>query len=100
MEIKFTAAGSYSLAEIQKNGKLVSSSNPVSRSEYSEVDFGEANGEIIVISGMPTDAIAMVACRYKNQFAVVAIAVPRDGVATVVHSISPKYTIGDEIPLV
>lgn len=100
MQIKVTVGQTFTMAEILgENGSPASAQNPISRSEYAATDLPEANGSLLVISGMPMSAVALVAMHYKNLFKAVAIANPREGLAEIVHSISPDYAIGGAIPL-
>jgi hypothetical protein len=100
MQLKHTSGTSSDLIEIlADNGAPASAQNIISRSEYSSVNFPDAMGKVLIISGMPMSAVVMVALRYKNTFSAVAIANPREGVAEIVHSVSPDYQVGGAIPL-
>jgi hypothetical protein len=100
MQVKITQSQSFVLAEILgDNGSPANAQNPIARSEYATVELPEANGQLLVISGMPMSAAALVALHYKNLFGAIAIANPREGVAEVVHSVSPDYSVGGAIPL-
>jgi hypothetical protein len=100
MQVKITKSQSFTLAEILgDNGQPANGQNPINRSEYAAVDLPEANGQLLVVSGMPMSAAALVSLHYKNQFSAVAIANPREGVAEIVHSITADYAVGGAIPL-
>jgi len=99
MELKITSKNAFSLLEIHKNGSLASAQNPIQVQEYQDFQFPEINGQLLVISGMPQSATNFVSLHYKNLFNAIAIANPRDGVAEIVHSVSPIYKVGTTIPL-
>jgi hypothetical protein len=100
MQLKHTSGVAFDLIEILgNNGAPANAQNPINRDEYATVDFPEASGKLLIISGMPMSASVMVALRYKNMFSAIAIANPREGVAEIVHSVSRDYAIGGVIPL-
>lgn len=100
MKIEVSKSQSFALISILgENGAAASPQNPISAEEYSSVEFPEANGQLAVISGMPTSAVALVACHYKNLFSAIAIANPKAGVAEVVHSVSKANPVGSSVPL-
>jgi hypothetical protein len=100
MQLKVTSGEHVTLIEILgDNGAPASAQNPISRSEYAAVEFPEASGKLAIVSGMPMSAAVMVALRYKNLFGTIAVANPREGVAEIVHSVSPDYQVGGAIPL-
>lgn len=100
MQVKITISQSFTLAEILgDDGSPANAQNPIARSEYATVDLPEANGTLLVVSGMPMSAAALIALNYKNAFRAIAIANPREGVAEIVHSITPDYSVGGAIPL-
>lgn len=100
MIIKATKSDQVTLIEILgSNGQPASAQNPITRSEYSSVEFPEASGKLAVISGMPMSAVALVSLQYKNTFGAIAIANPREGVAEIVHSVTPDYAVGGVVPL-
>jgi hypothetical protein len=96
-----TTGQAFTLVEIlADNGQPANAQNPIARSEYASTEFPEATGSLLVISGMPMSAAAMVALHYKNLFKAIAIANPREGVAEIAHSITPDYQVGGAITLV
>jgi len=104
MEIKVTVNGSVTLLEIMKDGKLVNATNPVSHEELSEMleSVDVKGGEVVYLSGMPAWAISALALRVKNLFQTVAQYDPRiggTGGCLVIHSTSPKYKLGQILPL-
>ena len=103
MEIKVTVNGSITLLEIQKDGKPVNPTNPVSHEELVEMlDFEVNGGELVFLSGMPAWAISALAIKVKNLFQAVAQYDPRiggTGGCLVIHSTSPKYKVGQILPL-
>jgi hypothetical protein len=100
MQVKITSAAAYSLAEIlADNGSPANAQNPISRSEYDSVDLPEATGNLLIVSGMPMSTVALTALHYKNLFKAIAVANPKEGVAEIVHSITPDYAVGGAIPL-
>lgn len=100
MQLKHTPGVASDLIEILgDNGMPASTQNPISRNEYAEVHFPDAMGQLLIVSGMPASAVALVALRYKNTFSAVAIATPGDGVAEIVHSVSKDYQVGGAVPL-
>jgi hypothetical protein len=101
MQIKITRKDSFSLIEILgNNGEPASPQNPINeQEELASVEFPEANGQLAIVSGMPASALVMVALRYKNHFAAIAVANPRLGVALVVHSTNRAYPVGSSVPL-
>jgi hypothetical protein len=100
MQLKHTSGVASDLIEILgENGLPASASNPINRNEYAETHFPDAMGKVLVISGMPMSAVALVALRYKNTFSAIAIANPREGVAEIVHSVSKDYQVGGAVPL-
>jgi hypothetical protein len=100
MQLKTTVGTAFTLVEIlADNGQPANAQNPIARSEYSTVEFPEATGSLLVVSGMPMSAAAMVVLHYKNLFKAIAIANPREGVAEICHSITPDYQVGGAVPL-
>lgn len=104
MEVKATVNGSMTLLEIQKDGKLVNAQNPVSHEELQEMleSVDVKGGELVFLSGMPAWAIGALALRVKNLFGAVAQYDPRiggTGGCLVIHSTSPKYKVGQILPL-
>jgi hypothetical protein len=101
MQIKITRKDSFSLLEIlADNGNPASGQNPVDeQSELAPLEFPEASGTLLIISGMPATAQCACTAAYKGTFAAIALAVPRLGVALVVHSTTKAYPFGSSIPL-
>lgn len=100
MQLRHTEKQSFSLIEVlADNGQPANAQNPIALNEYEHVDFPDANGQVLIISGMPMSAVVMVALFYKNVFSAIAIANPKNGVAEIVHSVSPNYHVGGVIPL-
>lgn len=100
MQLKATTGNAFTLIEIlADNGQPANAQNPIARSEYQDVEYPEATGSLLVISGMPMSAAAMAALNYKNLFKAIAIANPREGVAEICHSITPDYQVGGAVPL-
>lgn len=100
MKLKVNENKSYSIITILANNEQpASGNNPIHCSEYQAVDFPESNGKLLVVSGMPMSASNLVSLHYKNLFGAIAIANPRNGVAEIVHSVSPDYKVGTTIPL-
>ena len=101
VKIKITGTAAATLAEILgDNGQPANAQNPIGRAEYSSVELPEAAGNLLIVSGMPMSAAALVALHYKNMFRAIAIANPREGVAEVVHSVTPDYAVGGAVPAV
>lgn len=104
MEIKTTINGAITLLEIMKDGKAVNPQNPVSHEELSEMleSLEVSGGELVFLSGMPAWAISALAIKVKNLFQTVAQYDPRiggTGGCLVIHSVSPKYQVGQILPL-
>ena len=101
MQIKITENNSFSLLEIlADNGMPANAQNPIDESkELPLVDFPEASGQLLIISGMPASAQCACAFAYKGTFGAVALANPRAGVAYVIGSVNPTYKVGQAIPL-
>lgn len=101
MQIKITQNSSFSLLEIlADNGMPANAQNPIDEAkELPLVDFPEASGQLLIVSGMPASAQSACAYAYKGTFGAVALANPRAGVAYVVGSVNPSYKIGQQIPL-
>ena len=104
METKVTVSGSVTLIEIQKDGKAVNPQNPVSHEELAEMlnNLDVSGGELVFLSGMPAWAISALAIKVKNLFSAVAQYDPRiggSGGCLVIHSVSPKYKVGQILPL-
>ena len=103
MEVKVTVNGSITLLEIVKNGKPVNAQNPVSHEELAEMlESVDSGGELVFLSGMPAWAISALAIKVKNLFQAVAQYDPRiggTGGCLVIHSTSPKYKVGQILPL-
>ncbi len=101
MKIKITQNNSFSLLEIlADNGKPANAQNPVNESEELPLlEFPEANGQLLIVSGMPATAQCACVAAYKGVFGAIALASPRTGVAYVVSSVSPQYPFGSSIPL-
>ena len=104
MEVKVTVNGSVTLLEIEKDGKPVNATNPVSHEELVEMlnDLDVKGGELVYLSGMPAWAISALALRVKNLFGAVAQYDPRvggTGGCLVIHSVSAKYRVGQILPL-
>lgn len=101
MQIKITRKDSFSLLEIlADNGQPANANNPVDEaSELPKLEFPEANGQLLVISGMPATAQCACAAAYKGTFGAIALANPRTGVAYVVTSVNRQYPMGASIPL-
>lgn len=95
---------SYSLVEIWKNGKPTSQENPVIDEDYTTVlaaygQIKEVSGKLAVVSGVPGDMLAGLACELKNRFGAIAVHAPRLKAARVIHSVSSNYPYGAVIPL-
>jgi hypothetical protein len=104
METKVTVNGSITLIEIQKDGKPVNAQNPVGHEELAEMldKLDVRGGELVMLSGMPMWAISAIAIKVKNIFSTVAQFDPRiggSGGCLVIHSVSPKYKVGQILPL-
>lgn len=101
MIIKLTENGNVTLLEIlAENGLPSNAQNPVDEAaELPVVKFPEARGELLIISGMPASAQCACTAAYKGVFGAIALANPKQGVAYVVASVSPKYKMGQAIPL-
>ena len=101
MQLKHTSGTASDLIEILgDNGQPASAANPINRNEYSSIDFPDVMGKkVLVVSGMPMSAVTLVSLHYKNVYSAIAIANPREGVAEIVHSVSPDYQVGGAIPL-
>ena len=101
MQIKITENNSFSLLEIlADNGMPANAQNPIDESkELPLVDFPEASGQLLIISGMPASAQCACTFAYKGTFGAVALANPRAGVAYVIGSVNPSYKVGQQIPL-
>lgn len=101
MQIKITEKISLSLLEIlADNGMPANSNNPIDEvAELPLLEFPQANGQLLIISGMP--ATAQMACGhfYKNRFGAIALVTPKLGVALVIGSTNPSYKVGQAIPL-
>lgn len=101
MIIKITKKDSCSLLEIlADNGNPANAQNPVDEAmELPAIVFPEANGQLLVISGMPASAQCACVAAYKNVFGAIALANPRAGVAYVVSSTTPQFPFGSSVPL-
>ena len=101
MQIKLTENGNVTLLEIlADNGMPANSTNPVDEAaELPLLQFPEARGELLIISGMPASAQGACLYKYKGTFGAIALANPRAGVAYVQGSVNPKYKLGQAIPL-
>lgn len=101
MKIKVTENQSFALIQIcGNNGEPASPQNPIDEAtELKDIDFPEAVGQLAIISGMPSTAQCACTARYKNCFGAIALANPRMGVAFVIHSTTPNYQMGQQIPL-
>ena len=101
MQIKITKNNSSSLLEIlADNGLPANAQNPIDEAaELPLVEFPEASGQLLVISGMPASAQCACVFAYKGVFGALALANPRAGVAYVVGSVNPAYKVGQAIPL-
>ena len=101
MQIKLTETGNVTLLEILADNNLpANAQNPIDEAaELPLVEFPEASGQLLVISGMPASAQCACVYTYKGTFSAVALASPRAGVAYVVGSVNPSYKVGQAIPL-
>ena len=101
MQIKLTETGNVTLLEILADNNLpANAQNPIDEAaELPLVEFPEASGQLLVISGMPASAQCACVFTYKGTFSAVALASPRAGVAYVVGSVNPSYKVGQAIPL-
>lgn len=101
MQIKITRKDSFSLLEIlADNGAPASPQNPIDEAtELVNIDFPDASGQLLVISGMPASAQCSCVFKYKGTFGAIALANPRAGVAYVVGSVNRQYPLGASIPL-
>lgn len=101
MIIKITKKDSCSLLEIlADNGNPANAQNPVDEAlELPKLEFPEASGQLLIVSGMPASAQCACVAAYKNVFKSIALASPRAGVAYVVSSTTPQFPFGSSIPL-
>ena len=89
----------YLLEILADNNQPANAQNPINRQEFLTVDFPDVNGELLIISGMPMSAVAMIAIHYKNLFSAIAVVNAREKVAEVIHSMHPDYKVSSIIPM-
>lgn len=100
MEVRVTENNGVTLLEVLKEGNPVNAQNPVSVDELQTFAMPEVRGgEVVIVSGMPMWAVGVVALAVKNLFSAVAVLDPRLGGGVIVHAVSPKYKLGQILPL-
>lgn len=100
MKLSLEKKQSFALITIlADNGAPANAQNPIAIAELATAEFPEANGQLLVISGMPQNVFAGVACHYKNLFGAIAGVNSREQVAEVIHSVTKDYPVGAKIPL-
>jgi|GEM_PF-7000156 len=99
LQLKVTEKENYTLVETQKNDKPTGQINPVQLSDYSDIEFPQIRGEILVISGMPTTATGIIALYYKAYFKVITFYNPREKNAEVAYSINPNIRLGQSVEI-
>jgi len=100
MKIKVTENPGFSLIEIcNDNGRIASAKDYIDEStELQDIYFPVASGKLAVIAGLCWAAHTVCVAHYKSDFEAIALVNSRPGVALIVHSTTPDYKVGQDIP--
>jgi hypothetical protein len=97
LQLKYTPGTKTDLIEVFGDNEEPFSG--INQQDYEYIEFPDAIGNLLVISAPSAVTAAMIALRYKNTFSAIAIAVPEEGKAIIVHTVSRDYRVGGAVPL-